>query len=278
MSRSETDAEVAAILALATRLAREAGAIQKARWGTELQISTKSADVDLVTEVDRACEELIVAGIQAERPGDAILAEEGGARDVDGAVWRWVIDPLDGTTNFAHSYPCFAVSIGVERDGESRVGVVYNPVLDELFHATTGGGAWCNGKAIHPTRETQLGRSLVATGFAYDRRKSERDNLDELATFLARARAIRRDGSAALDLCQVACGRLDGYWEFKLAPWDVAAGRLILTEAGGRVSDARGGPAPASGAEMVASNGGIHDAMLETLAAAARGETEAAPR
>ncbi|NNL66761.1 MAG: inositol monophosphatase [Myxococcales bacterium] len=231
-----------------------------------------------MTEVDRACEDLIVAGIQEERPGDAILAEEGGAREVAGAAWRWVVDPLDGTTNFAHAYPCFAVSIGVERDGESRVGVVYNPVLDELFHATGGGGAFCNGQAIQVTRETELGRSLVATGFAYDRRKSERDNLDELATFLARARAIRRDGSAALDLCQVACGRLDGYWEFKLAPWDVAAGRLILTEAGGRVSDARGGPAPASGAEMVASNGGIHDAMLETLAAAARGETEAAPR
>ncbi len=256
------------LLALASRLAREAGAIQRERWGTKLEISTKSAEVDLVTEVDRACEALIIAGIDRERPGDAILAEEGGGREIDGATYRWVIDPLDGTTNFAHSYPCFAVSIGIEREGEPHVAAVYNPVMDELFHATAGGGAFLNGRPIRPTPETDLGKALVATGFAYDRRKSERDNLDELAHFLARARAIRRDGSAALDLCAVACGRLDGYWEFKLAPWDVAAGRLIVTEAGGRVSDTAGGPAPASGAEMVSSNGGIHEAMLETLATA----------
>lgn len=263
-----TVAETQALLTLASRLAREAGAIQRERWGSELEISTKSADVDLVTEVDRACEALIVAGIERERPADAILAEEGGGHDREGASFRWVVDPLDGTTNFAHSYPCFCVSIGVEREGEPHVGVVYNPVLDELFHAVRGGGAFRNRRAIRPTSETDLGRSLIATGFAYDRRKSERDNLDELARFLVDARAVRRDGSAALDLCSVACGRLDGYWEFKLQPWDVAAGGLIVEEAGGRTSDARGGPAPASGREMVASNGRIHDAMLATLAGA----------
>jgi myo-inositol-1(or 4)-monophosphatase len=257
--------ELESILELASRLAREAGAIQRARWGTELEISTKSADVDLVTEVDRACEDLVVAGIEAARPADAILGEEGGLRERPGSSWRWVIDPLDGTTNFAHAYPCFCVSIGVEREGEAVVGVVYNPVLDELFHAVTGGGAFRNGESIRPTPTTALSRSLVATGFAYDRRRAARDNLGELACFLERARAIRRDGSAALDLCAVACGRLDGYWEFKLSPWDVAAGGLIVREAGGRTSDRDGGPAPASGHEMVASNGAIHDAMLETL-------------
>jgi myo-inositol-1(or 4)-monophosphatase len=266
-------AETGAILSLASRLAREAGAIQRARWGTELEISTKSADVDLVTEVDRACEDLIVQGIEQLRPNDSILAEEGGGRERTGAAWRWVIDPLDGTTNFAHGYPCFCVSIGVEHEGATRVAAVYNPVMDELFHAVRGEGAFLNGERIRVSKETKLDRALVATGFAYDRRKSERDNLDELAAFLGRARAIRRDGSAALDLCAVACGRLDGYWEFKLAPWDVAAGRLIVTESGGRVSDGSGGPAPASGREMVASNGHVHDAMIETLAAAARGET-----
>jgi myo-inositol-1(or 4)-monophosphatase len=260
--------EAERILELATRLAREAGAIQRERWGTELEIRTKSAEVDLVTEVDRACEDLVVAGVEKERPDDAILAEEGGLRDKPGAAWRWVIDPLDGTTNFAHAYPCFAVSIGVELEGRATVGAVYNPILDEMFTAVRGGGAHRNGEPIHPTRETELGRALVATGFAYDRRKSHRDNLAELACFLDRARAIRRDGSAALDLCAVACGRLDGYWEFKLAPWDVAAGGLIVEEAGGRISDMRGGPAPPSGAEMLASNGGIHDAMVDTLAAA----------
>ena len=258
--------EAQGILEIAVRLAREAGAIQRERWGTKLEIGTKSAEVDLVTEVDRACEALVVEGIGRERPGDSILAEEGGGGEVPDAAWRWVIDPLDGTTNFAHAYPCFAVSIGVEHEGESVVGVVYNPILDELYHAVRGEGAFLNGQAIRPSRETDLGRALLATGFAYDRRKSDQDNLRETAAFLKRGRAVRRDGSAALDLCAVACGRFDGYWEWKLAPWDVAAGRLLVTEAGGRVSGRRGDPAPASGAEMVASNGGIHDAMLEVLA------------
>jgi len=270
--------ETQRILELATRLAREAGAIQRERWGSELEIGTKSAEVDLVTEVDRACEDLMVAAIQSERPDDAILAEEGGLRDRPGATFRWVIDPLDGTTNFAHAYPCFCVSIGVERGDEVVVGVVYNPILDELFHAVRGEGAFLNGEPIHASPETELDHSLIATGFAYDRRKSKRDNLSELASFLENARAIRRDGSAALDLCAVACGRLDGYWEFKLAPWDVSAGGLIVEEAGGRISDRTGGPAPPTGKEMVASNGGIHDAMLATLAAAGRDDAMGAPR
>ena len=262
--------EIERNLELAVRLAREAGALQRSRWGTALTIGTKSAAVDLVTEVDRACEELVVAALERERPDDAILGEEGGVRGRAGGAWRWVVDPLDGTTNFAHGYPCFCVSIAAERDGEAVVGAVYNPILDELYHATLGGGAFLDGAPIQTSRETELSRALLATGFAYDRRASPRDNLAELASFLERARAVRRDGSAALDLCSVACGRFDGYWEFKLSAWDVAAGGLIVVEAGGRISDRAGGPAPPSGREMVASNGRIHEAMLEALAASGR--------
>ena len=202
-----------------------------------------------------------------ERPDDAILAEEGGERDRLGAAWRWVIDPLDGTTNYAHGYPRFCVSIGVEFDGARTVGVIYDPLMDELYHAVVGRGAFLNGRPIRVSEETSLDRALLATGFAYDRRRSEQDNLDNFAAFLKAARALRRDGSAALDLCYVASGRLDGFWEFKLAPWDVAAGYLIVEEAGGRCSDLSGAAPPASGDEVVASNGRIHQAMLEVLKA-----------
>jgi myo-inositol-1(or 4)-monophosphatase len=270
------------VLELATNLARAAGAIQRERYATALEIRTKSAPVDLVTEVDESCEELIVSSLEAKRPRDAILAEEGGETDRAAAAWRWVIDPLDGTTNYAHGYPRFCVSIGVELRGARTVGVVYDPLMDELYHAVAGRGAFLNGRPIQVSKEAALDRSLLATGFAYDRRKSEQDNLlatgfaydrrkseqdnlDEFAAFLKAARALRRDGSAALDLCYVAAGRLDGFWELKLAPWDVAAGYLIVEEAGGICSDVSGGPAPASGSEVVASNGRIHQAMLEVL-------------
>jgi myo-inositol-1(or 4)-monophosphatase len=253
------------VLELAGSLARAAGALQRERYATGLEIRTKSAAVDLVTEVDESCEALIVETLEAERPGDAILAEESGERKREGAAWRWIIDPLDGTTNYAHGYPRFCVSIGVEFESVRTVGVVYDPLMDELYHAVAGRGAYLNGRRIRVSEETALDRALLATGFAYDRRKSEQDNLDEFAAFLKAARALRRDGSAALDLCYVACGRLDGFWEFKLAPWDVAAGYLIVQEAGGRCSNVSGGDPPASGSEVVASNGRIHQAMLEVL-------------
>jgi len=254
-----------AILDLAMRLAREAGEIQRRRYGSELQVRTKSESIDLVTEVDRQCEALIVETLQRERPDDAVLAEEGGGRERSGAEWRWVVDPLDGTTNFAHGYPRFCVSIGVERWGECCIGVVYDPLMDECYHAVAQGGAFLNGRAIRVSRESRLERALLATGFAYDIRRTHDDNVRQFAQFLKAARAVRRDGSAALDLCYVAAGRLDGYWEFKLHPWDVAAGLLIVREAGGRCSDTRGGPAPRSGVEIVTSNGRLHEAMLEVL-------------
>jgi myo-inositol-1(or 4)-monophosphatase len=258
--------ESAAILELAVRLARAAGAIQRDRYETRLQIRTKSAPIDLVTEVDHACEALIVEALEAERPGDAILAEEGGGGDRPGAAWRWVVDPLDGTTNYAHGYPRFCVSIGVERDGAAALGVVYDPLLDELYHAERGGGAFLNGRRIRVSEEESVGRALLATGFAYDVHRSPQDNLDHFARVVKSARAVRRDGSAALDLCYVAAGRFDGFWELRLHPWDVAAGNLIVAEAGGRTSDLRGGPAPRSGHEVVASNGRLHDALLALLA------------
>lgn len=253
-----------AVLELARRLAREAGALQRASYETDHEIATKSAAVDLVTEVDHACEALVVGTLAKERPGDAVLAEEGSGTDRPDAEWRWVIDPLDGTTNYAHSYPRFCVSIGVEHRGEARVGVVYDPLMDELYHAVSGAGAFRNDRPIRVTGEDDLGRSLLATGFAYDRRASEVDNVGHFATFLKNARALRRDGSAALDLCYVACGRLDGYWELKLSPWDVCAGSLIVEEAGGRVSNFAGDRL-AGAEQVVASNGRIHAAMLAVL-------------
>jgi myo-inositol-1(or 4)-monophosphatase len=257
--------ELERVLALGVELARAAGAIQRARYETTIEIGTKSAPVDLVTEVDKACEALIVARLAEERPGDAVLAEEGGGQDAESAAWRWIIDPLDGTTNYAHGYPRFCVSIGVERDGVRAAGVVYDPLMEELYTATAGGGAFRNGQRIAVSEETRLDRSLLATGFAYDRRESEVDNLDHFGAFLKRARALRRDGSAALDLCYVASGRLDGYWELKLQPWDVAAGALILEEAGGRFSDFTGSGSARDGREVLASNGGIHGQMLDVL-------------
>jgi myo-inositol-1(or 4)-monophosphatase len=257
--------EVGRVLELALGLAREAGAIQRQRYETDFRIATKSSAVDLVTEVDQACERHIVDALTRERPGDAILAEEGSGADQSGPGWRWVIDPLDGTTNYAHGYPRFCVSIGVERDDVPTVGVVYDPLLDETYHALRGAGAFRNGQPIRVSSEPALDRALLATGFAYDRRASKEDNLDHFGAFLKSARALRRDGSAALDLCYVASGRLDGFWELNLAAWDIAAGALLVEEAGGRVSDCAGGPAPRSGLEIVASNSHIHDAMLAVL-------------
>ncbi len=256
--------EARAVLELAVRLAREAGALQRERWRTRPSIRTKSTAADLVTEVDHACETLIVEALRGERPHDAIVAEEGRGEDHADARWRWIIDPLDGTVNFAHGYPRFCVSIGVEHQGERTVGVVYDPILDELFHALRGAGAFANGERIRVSSEGDLGRSLLATGFAYDPHGREQ-NLVHFGAFMNRTRGLRRDGSAALDLSYVACGRLDGFWELHLHPWDVAAGFLLVEEAGGRVSDCAGNPAPRSGKETVASNGLVHDAMLAVL-------------
>jgi myo-inositol-1(or 4)-monophosphatase len=261
----DVETEARAVLDLAVRLAREAGALQRDHYETDIEVRTKSTGIDLVTEIDHACEELIVSGLCSARPQDAVLAEEGRGDDRDDARWRWIIDPLDGTTNYAHGYPRFCVSIGVEFEGERTVGVVYDPLLDELYTAVRGGGARRNGTPIGVSRVRDIGNAVVATGFAYDVRRSAEDNIAHFISFVKRSRAIRRDGSAALDLCYVASGRLDVYWELKLHPWDVAAGLLMVEEAGGRTSDLSGGPAQPSGFECVASNGLLHDEVLAIL-------------
>ena len=265
MDRTQVVPETLEVLDLAMDLAGRAGAIQRERYETRLDVRTKSASIDLVTEVDQECETLIVDGLQAARPGDAILAEEGGGRDHDESSWRWIIDPLDGTTNYAHGFPRFCVSIGVELDGHRTVAAVYDPLLDELFHAVRGGGAWLGERRLAVSTTQDLGEALVATGFAYDVHRSQDDNLARFAQVLKAARGIRRDGSAALDLCYVAAGRLDAYWEFKLHAWDVAAGCLVVEEAGGRVSNASGGAVPASGEEIAASNSLLHASLLAQM-------------
>ncbi|MDG2334239.1 MAG: inositol monophosphatase family protein [Myxococcota bacterium] len=265
MTQESLEAEYLEILDLAQQLAQQAGVIQRQRYETQLDVRTKSASIDLVTEVDGECEALIVAGIQAARSGDAILAEEGGGEDHGKSPWRWVIDPLDGTTNYAHGFPRFCVSIGVEHLGQASVAAIYDPLLDELFHAVRGGGAWLGERRLQVSKTAEMGQALVATGFAYDVHESRDDNLARFAQVLKAARGIRRDGSAALDLCYVAAGRLDAYWELKLHAWDVVAGCLIVEEAGGTASNTRGGPVPASGDEIVASNGLLHDAILALM-------------
>ncbi len=258
------ESECQRVLDLAVELAYAAGKVQRERYETQLNIETKSASIDLVTEVDKACEALILRGLAAQRPKDSVLAEETGAHAGEDSPWRWVIDPLDGTTNYTHGFPCFTVSIGVEYQGVRTVGAIYHPILDEMYTAVRGKGARRNGKPIGVSVETQLTRSMLVTGFAYDVHTSLDDNMDHFRNFTKCVQATRRDGSAAWDLCAVACGRFDGFWEFKLNAWDVTAGFLIVEEAGGRCTDAEGGPP--TGASFVASNGLIHDAMLEVLA------------
>ncbi len=255
----------AAELDVAVRAAREAGALLREQQGKVSGVRHKGI-VDLVTDADLASERLIAGRLAEAFPDDQLLAEEGtvAGRAATGQR-RWVVDPLDGTTNYAHGYPLYAVSIALEVAGAVQVGVVYVPVLDEMFAAQRGGGATLNGVPARVSKNDELIDSMVATGFAYDP-LSRSDNLAAWARFLAEAQAVRRDGAAALDLAYVACGRYDGYWERELYPWDVAAGSLIVTEAGGTVTNYKGGPLDIYAREVVASNGKIHAAMLVNLA------------
>jgi len=247
-------------------LAREAGALQRSRFGEPRQIQTKSSAIDLVTDVDRACDALVRQRVQRDFPGDGLLTEEA-AEQRSSSGWRWIVDPLDGTTNYAHGFPHFAVSIALEREGRVEAGAIYDPIKDELFHAVRGGGAFRNGAPVRVSRAEKLERSLLATGFPYTVHASAGDNLEYFGRFIRRAQAVRRAGSAALDLAYVACGRFDGFWELSLHPWDVAAGLLMIEEAGGMQSDFDGGPVPADASRIVASNGIVHREMIEVLAA-----------
>jgi myo-inositol-1(or 4)-monophosphatase len=227
-------------------------------------------EINMVTEIDRLSEKIIVGALLSAFPGHGILAEEG-SRIESKSGFLWVIDPLDGTTNYAHGYPSFSVSIGLEHDGQTVLGAVYDPMRDELFTAVKGEGAFLNGLPIGVSRNEVLIRSLLATGFPYDRTVSSENNLNYFSALIMASQEVRRSGSASLDLCSVAAGRLDGYWELKLHPWDVAAGGLIVREAGGKVSDFSGTRYSIHDKEIIASNGVIHDQMLEVIHAVQRG-------
>ena len=252
-----------AYLQTAIAAAAAAGAIQMHHLGRELEIDQKSSESDLVTLVDKAAEARIREVILAAHPDHEILGEEGGS--TGSSRYRWVVDPLDGTVNYAHGFPFFCVSVALEIAAAGAVGVVFDPTRNETFAAVRGGGATLNGAPIRVSGIERLGgRSLLATGFPYDV-EGALTNLEVLRRFFRFGMPVRRPGAAALDLCYVACGRLDGFWEYKLNPWDCAAGNLIVEEAGGRVSGPAGAPYRAGDRPLVASNGLVHDAMLEVI-------------
>lgn len=223
--------------------------------------------MNLVTDVDRRSEVAVISFLNAEFPEHGILAEE--CQEIAGrSAYRWILDPLDGTTNYAHGYPCVSISLALEYHTEIVWGAVYDPLREELFIAELRCGATLNEKPIKVSSTEALGRALLGTGFPYDIHESADNNIQNFANFAGVAQAIRRDGSAALDLCSVACGRFDGYWEMKLSPWDIAAGCLMVTEAGGSVTAFNGAPLDIRTGEVLASNTLIHNEMMEVLAQA----------
>ena len=241
--------------------ARRAGEVQLGYFrGDNLDIKAKLNDSDIVTVADREAEKVIIDGIRAKYPLHSILSEESGAEEHD-ADFRWVIDPLDGTTNFSSGLPLFSVSIGIEYRGDAIVGVVYAPYLDELFHAVRGEGAFLNGKPIHHSGKTELSRSVLATGFPVDKNVNADNNLDNVQRVLPHIRGLRRLGSAALDLCYVAAGFLDGYWELNLHQWDVCAGILVAKEAGASVTHFR----TDRNLSVLAATPAVHDAVIQML-------------
>jgi myo-inositol-1(or 4)-monophosphatase len=250
-------------LKVAEMAARQAGEYQLQVLPLKHGIDKKGV-VNLVTEVDRNSEKLIYEAISKTFPGDRFMAEEGTTTANDSDL-IWIVDPLDGTTNYAHRMPHFCVSIAVVKDGIPQVGCIYNPNLTECFTTRKGHGAFLNGRPLKVSENKILTDSLLATGFPYDLRESKEDNIANFAMFYKRAQAVRRAGSAALDLAYVAGGRYDGFWEYKLAPWDIAAGILLVTEAGGKVSNFGGEAVNIFKGEVLASNGLIHGLMVDVL-------------
>jgi myo-inositol-1(or 4)-monophosphatase len=263
------------VIAVAVAAARAAGAIIQGAAGNGIsaptlpggfaggaRVSHKGA-IDLVTRIDLAAEAAIRAVLAERTPDIAVLAEEGGGARA--AATRWIVDPLDGTTNFVHGFPAYAVSIGLQVDGVMEVGCIYDPLRDHLYTATRGGGAACNGTPIRVSTESDLGHALLLTGFPYDRQQRAAEYLRIVQAFLERCRGIRRAGSAALDFAHIAAGRADGFWELGLSPWDVSAGVLLVAEAGGTVTDMSGGPLDIDRPRVLASNGQIHAEMARVL-------------
>lgn len=252
------------LLTFARELALEAGELLRDGFGRVREVQTKGSHVDLLTEYDLRAEEFVLKRIQERDPEAAILAEESGRHGESDEMW--VVDPLDGTTNFAHALPIFCISIAHLRNGQPDVGVVYAPLLDELFTAAAGQGAYMNDERLEVSGISNVEQSLVVTGFPYGMNARRENNLAYFEAFSTRAQAVRRLGSAALDLCYVAAGRLDGYWEIETMPWDCSAGALLVREAGGRVTDMRGADLVLDGpTSVLATNGRIHAAMLEVM-------------
>jgi myo-inositol-1(or 4)-monophosphatase len=253
-------------LDVAIEAAREAGAILLAEFDRPVKISYKG-EVDIVTQADKRSEQAIVTRLRTYFPKHAIVAEEGGGSESE-SPFRWHVDPLDGTTNFAHGYPCFAVSLGLEEAGELIAGVIYQPVSGELFTAIKGEGAYLNQKKIEVSRIEKLATSLLATGFPSVKR-AQNPNIQYYWDFTLRSHGVRRDGSAAMDLAAVACGRFEGFWEFGLHTWDTAAGVLLVREAGGTVTRFDGRPYMLGDRELLASNSKVHEEMKEVAASIA---------
>lgn len=252
-------------VATATEAVLRAGALQREKYGQEIEIAHKG-EIDLVTEVDRSSEAVILAAIR-ERFGDHDIVTEETAIERTGSRFVWFVDPLDGTTNFAHGYPFFCASVALALDGELVAGAVFDPIKQELFTAERGAGAHLNGRRLKTSAADRLLDSLLVTGFPYDFRDDLPKSLRLFNRFMAEARAIRRDGAAALDLSYIAAGRVDGFWEERLKPWDIMAGALMVEEAGGRVTRFDGSALRLRADETLASNGPLHEAMLSVFQA-----------
>ncbi|MEC4804501.1 MAG: inositol monophosphatase family protein [Jaaginema sp. PMC 1079.18] len=253
-------------LDIATAAALAAGQVLQDRWGKINNIQEKGRGGDLVTEVDKASEAVLLEVLQRHLPDHAILAEESGEINTShDNPYLWAIDPLDGTTNYAHGYPVACVSVGLLIDGQPTVGVVYNPLQQELFRAAKGCGATLNYRPIQVSQTNELSRSLLATGFAYDRRETADNNYAEFCYLTHQTQGVRRAGAAAMDLVAVACGRYDGYWERGIKPWDVAAGIVILEEAGGKVTAYDRSPLDLASGRILATNSYLHDSLSHAL-------------
>jgi len=251
-------------LTVALEAAHQAGALLRSNWLKPKIIEVKTDIVDLVTNVDKAADALITNLLHTHFPTHQVIAEESAVSGQESS-YRWYIDPLDGTTNFAHSFPHFAVSIGLAYESDMIVGVVYDPLRDETFCASRGNGATLNGNPIHVSLTPTLDQALMLTGFPYDRRQRSDFYLRFYQAFMLRTQGVRRSGSAALDLCYVACGRADGFWEWRLHPWDTAAGSLIVEAAGGRMSNFSGEAFEVLGEQTLASNELLHQEMIGVL-------------
>ncbi len=258
-------------LKFAETTARAAGKLLCRLYRQHHSVRVKSSDIDIVTEADVAAERLIVSAIRQSFPSHRIYAEEGlgdAQSPAAGDSPLWLVDPLDGTVNYAHGYPSWGVSLALAEGGQVVLAVTFDPLRDEIFTAQRGKGAWCNGERIRVSRVSEMHRALVATGFAYRRATLADNNLAEFSTMMPRVQGLRRAGAAVLDLAHLASGRLDGYWEMHLRPWDWAAGWLLVREAGGQVTDRQGQPWSLASGDMVASNGLLHRDLLSCLAQA----------